>query len=120
MTQKAAGAAAAAGRRRTDESRICRSTGTTSMSPSAVEILDGLLMRYIESQVYQGAVENVACEMAARMVAMKSASDNAGNLIAELATDLQQGAPGGDHQGAGGDRRRRGGGLAKHLQVMRH
>jgi F-type H+-transporting ATPase subunit gamma len=52
--------------------------------PSAEEILDGLLMRYIESQVYQGAVENVACEMAARMVAMKSASDNAAELIAEL------------------------------------
>ncbi len=52
--------------------------------PSADEILDGLLMRYIESQVYQGAVENVACEMAARMVAMKSASDNATELIAEL------------------------------------
>ncbi len=47
--------------------------------PDAAEILDGLLMRYIESQVYQGAVENVACEMAARMVAMKSASDNAGS-----------------------------------------
>jgi F-type H+-transporting ATPase subunit gamma len=52
--------------------------------PSADEILDGLLMRYIESQVYQGAVENVACEMSARMVAMKSASDNATELIAEL------------------------------------
>jgi len=52
--------------------------------PSAEEILDGLLMRYIESQVYQGAVENVACEMAARMVAMKSASDNASELIDEL------------------------------------
>ena len=52
--------------------------------PEAIQILDGLLMRYIESQVYQGSVENVACEMAARMVAMKSASDNAGNLIADL------------------------------------
>jgi F-type H+-transporting ATPase subunit gamma len=52
--------------------------------PDAVEILDGVLMRYIESQVFQGAVENVACEMAARMVAMKSASDNAANLIEEL------------------------------------
>ena len=52
--------------------------------PEAMPILDGLLMRYIESQVYQGSVENVACEMAARMVAMKSASDNAGNLIADL------------------------------------
>lgn len=52
--------------------------------PSAAELLDGLLMRYIESQVYQGAVENVACEMSARMVAMKAASDNAGKLINEL------------------------------------
>ncbi|HPF28394.1 MAG: F0F1 ATP synthase subunit gamma [Steroidobacteraceae bacterium] len=52
--------------------------------PDSAAILDGVLMRYIESQVYRGAVENVACEMAARMVAMKSASDNAGNLIDEL------------------------------------
>jgi len=52
--------------------------------PSAEEILDGLLMRYVESQVYQGAVEMVASEMAARMVAMKSASDNAGDVIGEL------------------------------------
>ena len=52
--------------------------------PSPQELLDGILMRYVESQVYQGAVENVACEMAARMVAMKSATDNAGNLIGEL------------------------------------
>ncbi len=52
--------------------------------PDAIEILDGLLMRYIESQVFEGAVENVACEMAARMVAMKSATDNAGSLIEEL------------------------------------
>ncbi len=52
--------------------------------PDAAEILDGLLMRYIESQVYRGAVENVASEMAARMVAMKAATDNAGKLINEL------------------------------------
>ncbi len=52
--------------------------------PGAREVLDGLLMRYIESLVYRGVMENVACEMAARMVAMKSASDNAGNLIDEL------------------------------------
>jgi F-type H+-transporting ATPase subunit gamma len=52
--------------------------------PDAAGILDGVLMRYIESQVYRAAVENVACEMAARMVAMKSASDNAGKLINEL------------------------------------
>jgi F-type H+-transporting ATPase subunit gamma len=52
--------------------------------PDAAEILPDVLMRYIESQVYRGAVENVACEMAARMVAMKSASDNAGKLIDEF------------------------------------
>jgi F-type H+-transporting ATPase subunit gamma len=52
--------------------------------PGALQILDGLLMRYVESQIYQGAVESVACEMAARMVAMKSASDNAGKLIGDL------------------------------------
>ena len=52
--------------------------------PESQTILDGLLMRYIESTVYRGAVENVASEMAARMVAMKAASDNAGKLIGEL------------------------------------
>lgn len=52
--------------------------------PDSVEVVDGLMTRYIESLVYQGVVENVACEMAARMVAMKAASDNAGNLIDEL------------------------------------
>jgi F-type H+-transporting ATPase subunit gamma len=52
--------------------------------PDSMAILDGILMRYIEAQVFQGAVENVACEMAARMVAMKSATDNAGDLIDEL------------------------------------
>jgi len=50
----------------------------------AAEILDGLLVRYIESQVYQAVVENKACEMAARMLAMKNATDNAGDLIDEL------------------------------------
>jgi F-type H+-transporting ATPase subunit gamma len=52
--------------------------------PEAKEVLDQLLMRYVESLVYQGVVENIACEQAARMVAMKAASDNAGNLIGEL------------------------------------
>ena len=52
--------------------------------PEAKEVLDALLMRYVESLVYQGVVENLACEQAARMVAMKSASDNAGTLIGEL------------------------------------
>jgi F-type H+-transporting ATPase subunit gamma len=52
--------------------------------PEAKDVLDDLMARYIESLVYQGVVENVACEMAARMVAMKSASDNAGDLIKDL------------------------------------
>ena len=46
--------------------------------PDSKEVLDNVLDRYIESLVYQGVVENVACEMAARMIAMKSATDNAG------------------------------------------
>lgn len=52
--------------------------------PDARPLLDGILPRYIESQVYQGVVENLACEQAARMIAMKSASDNAGDIIGEL------------------------------------
>ncbi len=52
--------------------------------PDSREVIDALLIRYIESIVYQGVVENVACEQAARMVAMKAASDNAGSLIDEL------------------------------------
>jgi F-type H+-transporting ATPase subunit gamma len=52
--------------------------------PSSSELMDTVLQRYVESQVYQAVIENVACEMAARMVAMKSASDNAGKIIAAL------------------------------------
>jgi len=52
--------------------------------PDARELLEGLLTRYIESQVYQAVVENGACEQAARMLAMKNATDNAGELIDDL------------------------------------
>ncbi|WP_372777035.1 F0F1 ATP synthase subunit gamma [Litorivivens sp.] len=52
--------------------------------PNAEELLDGLLTRYIEAQVYQAVVENGACEQAARMIAMKNATDNAGDLIDDL------------------------------------
>ncbi len=52
--------------------------------PDAKELLDLLLVRYIESQVYQGIVDNIACEQASRMVAMKAATDNAGDIIDEL------------------------------------
>ncbi len=52
--------------------------------PDAVDLLDNVLNRYIESQVYRAAVENVACEMASKMVAMKAATDNAGEFIDKL------------------------------------
>ena len=52
--------------------------------PEAAPLLDALMVRFIESQVYQGVVENIACEQAARMVAMKAATDNAGSLIKSL------------------------------------
>ena len=52
--------------------------------PDAKELLDGLMVRYVESQVYQAVVENNAAEQAARMIAMKNATDNAGDLISEL------------------------------------
>jgi F-type H+-transporting ATPase subunit gamma len=52
--------------------------------PDAAALLDGVLDRYIESQVYRGSVENVACEMASKMVAMKAATDNAGKFIEGL------------------------------------
>ena len=52
--------------------------------PDAKDVLDRLLVRYMESLVYQSVVENIACEQASRMVAMKSASDNAGDLIDDL------------------------------------
>jgi F-type H+-transporting ATPase subunit gamma len=52
--------------------------------PDSKPVMDALMIRYIESLVYQGVVENVACEQAARMVAMKAATDNAGDLIDEL------------------------------------
>jgi F-type H+-transporting ATPase subunit gamma len=52
--------------------------------PDALSLLDGVLDRYIESQIYRAAVENVACEMASKMVAMKAATDNAGKFIENL------------------------------------
>ena len=52
--------------------------------PDAVDLLDNVLNRYVESQVYRAAVENVACEMASKMVAMKAATDNAGDFIDRL------------------------------------
>ena len=55
-----------------------------------MDLLDDVLTRYIETQVYRAAVENVACEMAAKMVAMKSATDNAGKIIEKLQLDYNK------------------------------
>lgn len=52
--------------------------------PDAKELLDELLERYIELQAFQAVVENIACEQAAKMIAMKNATDNAGDLIKEF------------------------------------
>ena len=52
--------------------------------PEAKELLEGLMTRYIESLIYHAVVENNACEQAAKMLAMKNATDNAGDLIKEL------------------------------------
>ena len=52
--------------------------------PDARQLVEGLVTRFIEAQVYQAVVENVACEHAARMIAMKNATDNAGDMIEEL------------------------------------
>lgn len=54
--------------------------------PDSRDVLDSILMRFVESQVYQGVVENIACEMSARMIAMKNATENAGDIISELET----------------------------------
>jgi len=52
--------------------------------PDARQLVEGLVTRFIESQVYQAVVENVACEQAAKMIAMKNATENAGELVGEL------------------------------------
>lgn len=67
-----------------DESEKLKHRWDYIYEPEAKELLDVIMVRYIESQVYQSVVENSACEQAARMVAMKAATDNAGSLIREL------------------------------------
>jgi F-type H+-transporting ATPase subunit gamma len=52
--------------------------------PDAQSVIDELLVRYVEALIYQAVAENLASEQSARMVAMKAASDNAGNVISEL------------------------------------
>ena len=67
-----------------EQSKTMRHHWDYLYEPDAKELLEGLLTRYIESQVYQAVVENGACEQAARMLAMKSATDNAGDMIDDL------------------------------------
>ncbi|KAB8312757.1 F0F1 ATP synthase subunit gamma [Erwinia endophytica] len=67
-----------------DEDVVNKSTWDYLYEPDPKALLDTLLRRYVESQVYQGVVENLASEQAARMVAMKAATDNGGNLIKDL------------------------------------
>ena len=66
------------------EEEMKKKTWDYLYEPDPKALLDTLLRRYVESQVYQGVVENLASEQAARMVAMKAATDNGGNLIKEL------------------------------------
>lgn len=69
----------------TEEEDLNRTYGWDYLyEPEAEELLNGLLVRYIESVVYQGVIENIACEQSARMVAMKAATDNAGDIIKSL------------------------------------
>ena len=67
-----------------DDEKLKNTAWDYLYEPGAKDILDGLLVRYIESQVYQAVVENAACEQAARMIAMKNATDNAGDIIDNL------------------------------------
>lgn len=67
-----------------NDGAVKKSTWDYLYEPDPKALLDTLLHRYVESQVYQGVVENLASEQAARMVAMKAATDNGGNLIKEL------------------------------------
>ena len=69
---------------RVDEQQDKQNKWDYLYEPEPVDILDRLMHRYVESMLYQAVVENVSCEQAARMIAMKSATDNAGELIEEL------------------------------------
>ncbi len=67
-----------------DDSKVMGHHWDYIYEPDAKDLLDDILERYIELQVYQAVVENIACEQAAKMIAMKSATDNAGDLIKEF------------------------------------
>lgn len=75
----------------TDDKEVCEDISVCPSGnwiylyePDARTLLDTLLVRYVESQVYQAVIENIACEQAARMIAMRSATDNAGELMNDL------------------------------------
>jgi len=80
--------------------------------PDAKTVLDELLVRYLETFVYQAAADNIASEQSARMVAMKSASDNALNIIEELQLIYNKSRQASITKETLGDRGRRSGGLA--------
>ncbi|ARS52437.1 F0F1 ATP synthase subunit gamma [Kushneria konosiri] len=67
-----------------EEAATSKGSWGYTYEPDAQSLLDRLLVRYVESQVYQAVVENIASEQAARMIAMKNATDNAGNIIDDL------------------------------------
>ena len=69
---------------RPDENQKLKHHWDYIYEPDESKLLEGLLRRYIESQTYQAVAENIACEQAARMIAMKNATDNAGDIIGEL------------------------------------
>jgi len=69
---------------RADENEKLKHHWDYIYEPDESKLLEGLLRRYIESQTYQAVTENKACEQAARMIAMKNATDNAGDMIGEL------------------------------------
>ncbi|VFS67640.1 F-ATPase gamma subunit [Kluyvera cryocrescens] len=77
-----------------DDDELKRKSWDYLYEPDPKALLDTLLRRYVESQVYQGVVENLASEQAARMVAMKAATDNGGSLIKELQLVYQQSSSG--------------------------
>jgi F-type H+-transporting ATPase subunit gamma len=68
----------------TEEEGVQKGLWDYIYEPDAQSLLDSLMVRFIESQVYQAVLENNACEQAARMIAMKNATDNAGDLISGL------------------------------------
>lgn len=67
-----------------DEDKSLKHRWDYIYEPDARELMEGLITRFIEAQVYQAVVENVACEQAAKMIAMRNATENAGELIDEL------------------------------------